>query len=42
MTPMRLTSESPARYNVWNEVHTAALEDYGISGRTSFVQGLAP
>jgi hypothetical protein len=29
-------------YDVWNDVHTAALEDYGISGADLFYPGLAP
>ena len=33
---------SPAMYEVWNDVHTAALEDYGISGADLFHPGLAP
>ena len=33
---------SPAMYEVWNNVHTAALEDYGISGADLFHPGLAP
>ena len=33
---------SPEMYDVWNDVHTAALEDYGISGADLFHPGLAP
>lgn len=33
---------SPEMYDVWNNVHTAALEDYGISGADLFYPGLAP
>jgi hypothetical protein len=33
---------SPEMYDVWNDVHTAALEDYGISGVDLFYPGLAP
>jgi hypothetical protein len=33
---------SPAMYEVWNDVHTAALEDYGISGADLFHPGLEP
>ncbi len=33
---------SPKMYDVWNNVHTAALEDYGISGSDLFYQGIAP
>ncbi len=29
-------------YEVWNDVHTAALEDYGIWGRDIVYPGLAP
>jgi hypothetical protein len=29
-------------YDVWNNVHTASLEDYGISGAELFYPGLAP
>ena len=29
-------------YGVWDDVHTAALEDYGISGADLFHPGLAP
>ena len=32
---------SPEMYDVWNNVHTAALEDYGISGAALFYPGLA-
>jgi hypothetical protein len=32
----------PTMYDVWNDVHTAALEDYGISGADLFYPGLAP
>ena len=28
-------------YDVWNDVHTAALEDYGIRGADLFYPGLA-
>jgi hypothetical protein len=28
-------------YDVWNDVHTAALEDCGISGADLFYPGLA-
>jgi hypothetical protein len=33
---------SPEMYDVWNDVHTAALEDYAISGVDLFYPGLAP
>jgi hypothetical protein len=33
---------SPTMYDVWNDVHTAALEDYGISGADLFYPGLTP
>jgi hypothetical protein len=33
---------TPTMYDVWNDVHTAALEDYGISGADLFYPGLAP
>jgi hypothetical protein len=33
---------SPTMYGVWNDVHTAALEDYSISGADLFYPGLAP
>jgi hypothetical protein len=33
---------SPTMYDVWNDVHTAALEDYGISGADLFYPGIAP
>ena len=33
---------SPEMYDVWNDVHTAALEDYGISGADLFYPGLEP
>jgi hypothetical protein len=33
---------SPEMYDVWNDVHTAALEDYRISGADLFYPGLAP
>jgi hypothetical protein len=33
---------SPTMYDVWNDVHTAALEDYGISGADLFYPELAP
>lgn len=33
---------SPEMYDVWNNVHTAALEDYGICGADLFYPGLAP
>jgi hypothetical protein len=33
---------SPPMYDVWNDVHTAALEDYRISGADLFHPGLAP
>jgi hypothetical protein len=33
---------SPTMYEVWNNVHTAALEDYGISGADLFHPGRAP
>jgi hypothetical protein len=29
-------------YDAWNDVHTAALEDYGISDADLFHPGLAP
>jgi hypothetical protein len=32
----------PEMYDVWNDVHTAALEDYGISGADLFYPGMAP
>jgi hypothetical protein len=32
---------APEMYEVWNDVHTAALEDYGISGADLFYPGLA-
>ena len=32
---------SPTMYDVWNDVHTAALEDYRISGADLFYPGLA-
>jgi uncharacterized protein len=33
---------SPTMYDVWNDVHTAALEDYGISGADLFHPEHAP
>jgi hypothetical protein len=33
---------SSEMYEVWNDVHTAALEDYGISDRNLFHPRLAP
>lgn len=33
---------SPEMYDVWNDVHTAALEDYGISGADLFYPGVGP
>lgn len=33
---------SSEMYDVWNNVHTASLEDYGISGADLFYPGLAP
>jgi hypothetical protein len=33
---------SPEMYDVWNHVHTAALEDYGISGADLFYPEVAP
>ncbi len=33
---------SPTMYDVWNDVHTAALEDYGISGADLFYPGVGP
>ena len=33
---------SAEMYDVWNDVHTAALEDYGIRGADLFYPGLAP
>jgi uncharacterized protein len=33
---------SPEMYDVWNDVHTAALEDYRISDADLFYPGLAP
>jgi hypothetical protein len=33
---------SSEMYDVWNDVHTAALEDYGISDADLFNPGLAP
>ena len=32
---------SSEMYEVWNDVHTAALEDYGIRGADLFYPGLA-
>ena len=32
---------SPEMYEVWNDAHTAALEDYGVSGADLFYPGLA-
>src|SRR5579863_8383077 len=32
----------PEMYDVWNDVHTSALEDYGISGADLFYPGMAP
>ena len=32
----------PTMYDVWNDVHTAALEDYGLSGADLFYPGLGP
>jgi len=32
----------PKMFDVWNDVHTAALEDYGISDANLFYPGLAP
>jgi hypothetical protein len=32
---------SPELYEVWNDVHTAALEDYGVRGADLFYPGLA-
>lgn len=32
---------SPEMYDVWNDAHTAALEDYGVSGADLFYPGLA-
>ena len=36
------TSGDLTMYDVWNDVHTDALEDYGISGVDLFYPGLAP
>jgi hypothetical protein len=33
---------SSEMYDAWNDVHTAALEDYGISDADLFHPGLAP
>ena len=33
---------APEMYDVWNNVHTAALEDYGISGADLFYPGTGP
>jgi hypothetical protein len=33
---------SPEMYDVWNNVHTAALEDYGIPGADLFYPEVAP
>jgi hypothetical protein len=33
---------SSEMYDVWNDVHTATLEDYGISDSDLFHPGLAP
>jgi hypothetical protein len=33
---------SSEMYDVWNNVHTASLEDYGVSGGDLFYPGLAP
>jgi hypothetical protein len=33
---------TPEMYDVWNDVHTAALEDYKISGADLFYPGVAP
>jgi hypothetical protein len=33
---------SSEMYDVWNNVHTASLEDYGVSGADLFYPGLAP
>ncbi|HWG60749.1 MAG TPA: hypothetical protein VG253_03455 [Streptosporangiaceae bacterium] len=33
---------APLVHDVWNDVHTAALEDYGISDADLFHPGLAP
>lgn len=33
---------SSETYEVWNDVHTATLEDYGISDADLFHPGLAP
>ena len=33
---------SPTMYDVWNDVHTAALEDYRISGADLFCPGGDP
>lgn len=33
---------SSEMYEVWNDVHTAALEDYGVCGADLFYPGLAP
>jgi hypothetical protein len=32
----------PEMFDVWNDVHTAALEDYGVSDADLFYPGLAP
>ena len=33
---------SPEMYDVWNDVHTAALEDYGVSGADLFYPKVRP
>ena len=33
---------SPAMYDVWNNVHTASLEDYGITDRDLYFPDVAP
>ena len=33
---------SPEMYDVWNDVHTAALEDYGVSGADLFYPAVRP
>jgi hypothetical protein len=33
---------SPEMYDVWNDVHTAALEDYGVSGADLFYPEVRP
>jgi len=35
-------ADLPEMYDVWNNVHTAALEDYGISGADLSYPGTGP